>query len=69
MDETLKFRSAELSEASRLVLERKLTRLAADFNELAELDRHLQSREKRSVAVLLACRPWVFSMFDGLKRR
>ena len=68
-DETLKFRSAELSEASRLVLERKLARLAADFDELAELDRHLPSRDKRSVAILLACRPWVFSMFDGLKRR
>ena len=68
-DETLKFRSAELSEASRMVLDRKLTRLSADFNELADLDRHLPSREKRSVAVMLACRPWVFSMFDGLKRR
>jgi transcriptional regulator with XRE-family HTH domain len=68
-DETLKFRSAELSEASRLVFDRKLSRLVADFNELADLDRHLPSREKRSVAVMLACRPWVFSMFDGLKRR
>jgi transcriptional regulator with XRE-family HTH domain len=68
-DETLQFRTAELSEASRLVMHRKLARLAADFNELAELDRHLPSREKRAVAVMLACRPWVFSMFDGLKRR
>ena len=68
-DETLQFRSAELSDASRVVLQRKLARLTADFNELAELDRHLPSREKRSVAVMLACRPWVFSMFDGLKRR
>jgi hypothetical protein len=68
-DATLLFRSAELSEASRQVLQRKLARLTADFNELAELDRHLSSREKRSVAVMLACRPWVFSMFDGLKRR
>jgi len=68
-DETLQFRSAELSEASRVVLQRKLTRLTADFNELAELDRHLPSREKRSVAVMMACRPWVFSMFDGLRRR
>jgi transcriptional regulator with XRE-family HTH domain len=66
---TLLFRSAELSEASRQVMQRKLARLTADFNELAELDRHLPSREKRSVAVMLACRPWVFSMFDGLKRR
>jgi transcriptional regulator with XRE-family HTH domain len=68
-DETLHFRSAELSEASRVVLQRKLARLTADFNELAELDRHLPSRDKRSVALMVACRPWVFSMFDGLKRR
>jgi hypothetical protein len=52
-----------------MVMQRKMSRLTADFNELAELDRHLPMREKRSVAVMLACRPWVFSMFDGLKRR
>ena len=63
------FRSAEMSEASRMVLQRKLARLTADFNELAELDRHLPSREKRSVALMMACRPWVWSMFDGLRRR
>jgi hypothetical protein len=68
-DETLQFRSAELSEASRILLQRKLARLCADFNELAELDRYVPPREKRSVALMMACRPWVFSMFDGLKRR
>jgi transcriptional regulator with XRE-family HTH domain len=68
-DESLHFRSAELSEASRQVLQRKLARLSADFNELAELDRHLPGREKRSVALMTACRPWVFSMFDGLRKR
>jgi len=68
-DECLHFRSAELSEASRQVLQRKISRLTADFNELAELDRHLPGREKRSVALLAACRPWVFSMFDGLRKR
>ena len=67
--ETLHFRSAELSAASRAVLQRKLARQAAEFNELAELDRHLPGREKRSVGLMLACRPWVFSMFDGLKKR
>src|SRR6187551_1387349 len=40
-DETLLFRTAELSEASRQVMERKLARLCADFNELAELDRYV----------------------------
>lgn len=68
-DESLHFRSAELSEASRVILQRKLARLSADFNELAELDRHLPGREKRSVALMAACRPWVFSMFDGLRKR
>ena len=68
-DEALHFRSAELSEASRMVLQRKLAKLSADFNELAELDRHLPSRDKRSVALMMACRPWVFSMFDGLRKR
>jgi transcriptional regulator with XRE-family HTH domain len=68
-DEVLHFRSAEMSEASRLVLMRKMAKLVADFNELAELDRHLPNRDKRSVALMMTCRPWVWSMFDGLRRR
>jgi len=68
-DEVLQFRSAEMSDASRQVLQRKLAKLASEFNELAELDRHLPSRERRSVALMMACRPWVFSMFDGLRKR
>jgi hypothetical protein len=31
------------------------------------LDVHLPSSEKRSVALLRAFRPWVFSMFNGLR--
>jgi DNA-binding Xre family transcriptional regulator len=65
--EALHFRSAELSEASSQMLLKKLARLAGDFRELAELDRQLPRREKRSFAVLIACRPWVFSMFEGFK--
>lgn len=68
-DEALQFRSAELSEASRVVLQRKMAKLSSEFNELAELDRHLPGRDKRSVALLMACRPWVFSMFAGLRKR
>jgi transcriptional regulator with XRE-family HTH domain len=66
--EALHFRSAELSEASCRVLLRKLEKLANEFRELAELDRSLPIREKRSFAVLLASRPWVFSMFQSLKQ-
>ncbi len=66
--EALQFRSAELSEASSQTLLKKLERLASDFRELAELDRLLPRRDKRSFAVLIACRPWVFSMFEGFRQ-
>jgi transcriptional regulator with XRE-family HTH domain len=63
----LHFRSAELSEASAKILLRKLNQLAQEFADYAALDVHLPSSEKRSVALLLAFRPWVFSMFNGLR--
>jgi DNA-binding Xre family transcriptional regulator len=66
--EALHFRSSELSEASCRVLMRKLERLATEFRDLAELDRGLPSRDKRSMGLLLATRPWVFSMFESLRR-
>jgi hypothetical protein len=44
---------------------RKLERLSTEFRDLAEIDRSLPSREKRSVAIFLAGRPWVFSMFKA----
>ncbi|HWK73430.1 MAG TPA: helix-turn-helix transcriptional regulator [Povalibacter sp.] len=67
--EALTFHSAELSPASVRILLRKLERLAADFADLAALDVHVPSRDKTSVAVLLACRPWVFSMFSAYRAR
>jgi DNA-binding Xre family transcriptional regulator len=61
--ESLQFLSAELSTASYRVLLRKLERLAAEFRDLADLDRSLPECDKRSVAAVLATRPWVSSMF------
>jgi DNA-binding Xre family transcriptional regulator len=66
--EALHFVAAELSQGSYSVLLRKIERLAAEFQDLAELDRALPANEKRSVAALLAVRPWVFSMFDSLRQ-
>jgi DNA-binding Xre family transcriptional regulator len=66
--EAMHFRSAEMSDASCRVLLRKLERLATEFRDLAELDRTLPSRDKRSMGVLLAARPWVFSMFESVRR-
>ena len=65
--EALHFLSAELSDASCKVLLRKLERMAGEFRDLAELDRTVPPKDKRSVAALVAVRPWVFSMFKSLK--
>jgi len=43
-------------------------KLAAEFRDLAELDSTLAAREKRSMGILLAGRPWVFSMFESLRQ-
>jgi transcriptional regulator with XRE-family HTH domain len=65
--EALTFHSAELSAASVRILLRKIERLALDFADLAALDVHVKARDKSSVALLLACRPWVFSMFSAYR--
>jgi len=67
--ELISFASAELSEASAKILTRKAEVLARDFAELATLDAGLPDGEKRSMGLLLALRPWVFSMFDGLRKK
>jgi len=64
--EALHFRSAEICEASARILSRKLAYLEREFVEMATLDVALPASEKRNVALLLACRPWVFSMFSDL---
>ena len=66
--EALHFHSAELSDASASLLERKLEQLGREFADFAALDRHLPIKKKRSVALIMAFRPWVFSMFDGIQR-
>lgn len=68
-NEALTFHSAELSPASVRILLRKIDKLAADFADLAALDVHVPARDKTSIALLLACRPWVFSMFSAYRSK
>jgi transcriptional regulator with XRE-family HTH domain len=65
----LRFEVRELSAASLAAMRRRLDRLAAEFNELAELDGTLPRRERVSVGLALACRPWVLSATAALRRR
>lgn len=67
--ELFNFSSAELSEASARILSRKIEALTRDFAELAALDAGLDHAQKRSMGLMLALRPWVFSMYEGLRRK
>ncbi len=58
----MKFETAELSESSLAILSRKIEKLVKEFDELVELDMTLPLEKKHSVGLLLATRPWVFSL-------
>lgn len=64
-----RFETAELSEASAKLLARRIDRLGAEFNELAELDLAVPAAQKQGVGLWIGFRPWVFSMFAGIARR
>jgi AraC-like DNA-binding protein len=67
--ELLRFEARDLSPASAAVLRRRLERLAAEFGELAEVDSSLPARRREGVGLLVACRPWEFSVVNALKKR
>ncbi|MCH8619232.1 helix-turn-helix transcriptional regulator [Undibacterium sp. TS12] len=65
----LRFETRELSSASIAVLQRKMARLLTEFNELADIDASLAAEQRQGVALLMAARPWVFSLLSDLKRK
>jgi transcriptional regulator with XRE-family HTH domain len=67
--ELLRFETRLLAPDSAAVIKRRLERFAAEFNELAEVDSTMAARKRVGFAVLLACRPWEFSVVNALKRR
>lgn len=65
----LRFEARDLSADSAAVLRRRLERIVAEFNEAAEVDATLPGRRRASFGLLVACRPWEFSVMIALKRR
>lgn len=64
-----RFEYRELSKASYAQIQKRLERLTAEFLELAELDGTMPSKQRQSVGVLLAMRPWALSLVTGLEPR
>ena len=64
-----RFEVRELSKASVALLQRRIERLAAEFNEMAEVDSYLPSGERETIGMALGVRPYVVSWAMGLKPR
>ena len=56
------FETVELSAASTTLISRKMEQLIQEINELADLDSTLPVKRKASWGMVLAMRPWVFSL-------
>jgi len=61
-DQLLDFEVLELSPASINILKRKMEMLLREVNDLATMDYSLKQGKKKSTGILLAMRPWVFSL-------
>ncbi len=64
-----RFEFRDVSPASFAVVHRKLDRLAAEFNELAELDSSLPTEQRQSIGLVLGMRPWKIGQITNLKER
>ena len=64
-----RFEFRDLSRASVMHLERKLERIAQEFNELAELDGYLPPDQRQTVGLALGMRPWTMAWMTGLKKK
>ena len=67
--ELMRFESREVSPESAAQLKRRIERLVAEFNQIAEADSSMPPARRVGVALLAACRPWQFSAVNALKRR
>ncbi len=61
--------NAMLSAASSAQFAMKLRKLAKDFSELHQDDKHLAIGDRRPASVVLALRPWELDDFNRLRRR
>jgi len=68
-EERLLFETGKLSDGSISVMLNKIDRLFKEYNELTEIDKALPQEKSRNTGLMIAFRPWVFSMLDAYKRQ
>ena len=65
--EAFHFEAQELSVVSAVVVQRRLEKVAAEINELVEIDAATPTKKRVTLGVLLACRPWSISIVHALR--
>lgn len=61
------FEAQELSPESAIVVKRRLEKVAAEINELVEMDAAAPGKKRLTLGVMLACRPWDISIVHALR--
>ncbi|MES9834085.1 MAG: helix-turn-helix transcriptional regulator [Candidatus Thiodiazotropha sp. LLP2] len=67
-DEALIFNNGVLSESSRIAMLRQLKKVTGEFYRLHEQDAALPLTQRQGTSLMLALRPWDFSVFRELRR-
>ncbi|MDA8404661.1 MAG: helix-turn-helix transcriptional regulator [Desulfobacteraceae bacterium] len=68
-EERMRFENGKLSDGSISIMLKKIDRLFKEYNELTEIDKALPHEKSRNAGLMIAFRPWVFSMLEKHKRR
>jgi len=67
-DEKLLVLNGELGDFSNQEMQRKIDKLAKEFNALAHQDSQLPKSQRKNITVVLASRAWQFGLFDEHRR-
>lgn len=68
-DERLRFETGKLSDRSHSLMLKKIGNLFKEYYDLTEIDKTLPPDQSRNTGLLIAFRPWVYSLIDSFKRR
>ncbi|PIP40612.1 MAG: transcriptional regulator [Desulfobacterales bacterium CG23_combo_of_CG06-09_8_20_14_all_51_8] len=64
----LRFETGKLSDGSQFVMLKKIDHLIREYVELTQIDQALPQEKSHNTGLMIAFRPWVFSMLDTFKR-
>jgi len=68
MDGRLRFETGKLSDGSHAVMLGKIDRLMKEYYEMTEIDKTIPREKSHNTGLMIAFRPWVYSVLDGFKR-